>query len=59
LLWFYGIKYSKENLRYYDKQIRIEKKPDSRPRSWQPKPNEHDNWRRERGLRRGRLTPRR
>jgi hypothetical protein len=23
---FYGIKYSKENLRYYGKQIRIEKK---------------------------------
>jgi hypothetical protein len=28
---FYGIKYSKENLRYYGKQIRIEKKPDRRP----------------------------
>jgi hypothetical protein len=57
---FYGIKFSKENLRYYGKPIRIGKMLESRPRrSWQPKPNKHHSWRRERGLRRGRPTPRR
>jgi hypothetical protein len=54
----YGIKYNKENLKYDVKQIRIEKKPASRPRSWQPELKEHDNWQRARGLRRGRPTRR-
>jgi hypothetical protein len=57
---FYWIKFSKENLRYYGKPIRIGKMPENRPkRSWQPKPNEHDSWRRKRGSRRGRPTPKR
>jgi hypothetical protein len=44
---FYRIKFSKENLRYYGKPIKFGKNPESRPRrSWKPKRNKHNSWRR-------------
>jgi hypothetical protein len=46
--------YNKDNLKYDAKWIGTAKKPTSKPRSWQPEMKEHNNWRRERGLRRGR-----
>jgi hypothetical protein len=56
----YRIMPSEETLRYCGKPIRIGRTPESRPRrSWQPKQNEHNSWRRKRGSRRGRPTPRR
>jgi hypothetical protein len=56
---FYGIKYNNENLKYEAKQIRTAKKPTSKPRSWQHKTKERDNWQNARGSRRGRPRRRR